>query len=177
MHRKTNYQFFYKTFLILGLIIKTPLFSLSLPDLIDLTLQNNIDIITSQSDYESALLSAKTLDGSFSPGISISSTSSISNDYEWNLPPDYFSSNITYSQTIVGGTKFSITGTYSLNSAIYNEERYISQSPKINFTLTQSLLPFWAQGKISDPTILGNKQQVDYYHYQNIYAKKMYFKI
>lgn len=172
MQRKTNYQFFYKTFLILGLIIKTPLFSLSLSDLIDLTLQNNIDIITSQSDYESALLSAKTLGGNFSPGISISSTSSISNDYEWNLTPDYFSSNITYSQTIVGGTQFSITGTYSLNSTIYNEERYISQSPKINFTLTQSLLPFWIQGKISDPTILGNKQQVDYYHYQNIYAKK-----
>lgn len=172
MHKKTHFKLLYKTFLILGLVIKIPLHSFSLCDLIDLTLQNNTDIITSQSEYESALLSAKTLDGSFSPGISISSSSSISNDYEWNTTPNYFSSNITYSQQIPGGTQFSVTGSYSLNSATYNEERYISQSPKISFTLTQSLLPFWAQGKISDPTVLGNKQQVDYYHYQNIYAKK-----
>lgn len=172
MQRKTNLNLLHNFFLILAFIIKIPLHSFSLCDLVDLTLQNNIDIITSQNDYESALLSSKTLGGSFSPGISISSSSSISNDYQLNTTPDYFSSNITYSQPIPGGTQFSVTGTYSLNSASYNEERYISQIPKISFTLTQSLIPFWAQGKISDPTILSINQKVDYYHYQNIYTKK-----
>lgn len=131
-----------------------------------------MDIMTSQSEYETALLSAKTINGGFSPGVSISSSSSISKDYGWNTTPDYFSSTITYSQPIPGGTQFSLTGSYAFNSSIYNEEQYLSQSPKISFTLTQSLLPFWAQGKVSDPTILSMQQQEEYYRYQNLYTKK-----
>lgn len=172
MCKKINLKLIVKVFLILLIINKTPLFSLSLCELIDLTLQNNIDIITSQSEYKTALLSAKTINGSFSPGLSISSSSSISKDYEWNTTPDYFSSTITYSQPIPGGTQFSVTGSYAFNSSIYNEEQYLSQSPKISFTLTQSLLPFWAQGKVTDPTILSMQQQEEYYRYQNLYTKK-----
>ena len=172
MCKKINLKLIFKIFLILLIISKTPLFSLSLCEVIDLTLQNNIDIITSQSEYEIALLSTKTIDGSFSPGFSISSSSSISKDYEWNTTPDYFSSTITYSQPIPGGTQFSVTGSYAFNSLIYNGEQYLSQSPKISFTLTQSLLPFWAQGKVSDPTILSMQQQEEYYRYQNLYIKK-----
>lgn len=172
MCKKINPKIVYKTFLIFLIIIKTPLFSLSLCDLINLTLQNNIDIMNSQSEYESALLSEKTIEGSFSPGISISSSSSISNDYKWNTTPDYFSSIITYSQLVSSGTQISVSANYTFNSSFYNEERYLSQSPKISFTLTQSLLPFWAQGKVSDPTILSLKQQKEYYRYQNLYTKK-----
>ena len=176
MCKKITLKLIYSVFLFLFIINKTPLFALSLCDLIDLTLQNNMDIITSQSEYENALLSAKTIDGIFSPGLSISSSSSISNDYEWNTTPDYFLSNITYSQPIPGGTQLSVTGSYTFNSLMYNEERYLSQSPKISFTLTQSLLPFWGQGKVSDPTILSMKQQEEYYRYQNIYTKKTVFQ-
>lgn len=172
MCKKINLKLIFKIFLILLIISKTPLFSLSLCEVIDLTLQNNIDIITSQSEYEIALLSTKTIDGSFSPRFSISSSSSISKDYEWNTTPDYFSSTITYSQPIPGGTQFSVTGSYAFNSLIHNGEQYLSQSPKISFTLTQSLLPFWAQGKVSDPTILSMQQQEEYYRYQNLYIKK-----
>ena len=90
MCKKITLKLIYSVFLFLFIINKTPLFALSLCDLIDLTLQNNMDIITSQSEYENALLSAKTIDGIFSPGLSISSSSSISNDYEWNTTQDYF---------------------------------------------------------------------------------------
>lgn len=168
MCRKINL----KLFCILLIAYKSPLFPISLYDLIDLTLQNNPDIIASLTDYESSLVSLKTLNGGFAPGFSLSSSTSLSKDYEWNSIPDFFSASFTYTQPLPGGTDFSITGNYSFNSTIYNEERYISLSPKISFSLTQSLLPFWAQGKIVDPTILDAIQQTEYYHYQNIYAKK-----
>ena len=51
-------------------------------------------------------------------------------------------------------------------------QRYISQNPNISFTLSQSLLPFWAQRTIKDPTILGSKQQAEYYRLQVLATKK-----
>lgn len=157
---------------ILFIVDKTPLFSLSLYDIIELTLNNNPEILSAQTEYEANILSAKTLDGYFAPKLSFSSSASIAKDNEWNRIPDYFSSSITYSQIITGGTEFLVSSTYSFNSTAIDKEILISQAPKISFSLMQSLYPFWIQGKINDPTILNAKQQVEYYRYQKMYIIK-----
>ncbi len=171
---------------IIFLFILSDLSSFSLSDLITSALQNNSDIASAQSNYESAILSSKTLDGTFAPGISFSSSTNLSKDYDWNTSPDYFSTYVTYSQPLPGGTTISATGTYSFTSTTtfsattatttdagnLTAQRYISQNPNVSFTLSQSLLPFWAQGTIKDPTILGAKQQAEYYRLQVLATKK-----
>lgn len=171
---------------IIVLFILSDLSSFSLSDLINSALQNNSDISSAQSNYESAVLSSKTLDGTFAPGISFSSSTNLSKDYDWDTSPDYFSTHVTYSQPLAGGTTISATGTYSFTSTTtfsattatttdagnLTAQRYISQNQNISFTLSQSLLPFWAQGTIKDPTILGAKQQAEYYRLQVLATKK-----
>ena len=171
---------------IIFLFILSDLSSFSLSGFINSALQNNSDIASAQSNYESAVLSSKTLDGTFAPGISFSSSTNLSKDYDWDTSPDYFSTYVTYSQPLPGGTTISATGTYSFTSTTtfsattatttdagnLTAQRYISQNPNISFTLSQSLLPFWAQGTIKDPTILGAKQQAEYYRLQVLATKK-----
>lgn len=147
-------------------------FSLSFDELIELTLQNNIDILSAQNSYDSACLSLKTLNGAYAPQVSLASSASLPDEYKWNTTPDYFSSSITYSQPLAGGTTLRFTGSFSFNSADFLEERYISQNPSLSFSLTQSLFPFWAQGKIKNPAKLSAKQQKDYYYNQLLYTKK-----
>ncbi len=101
---------------IILLFILSDLSSFSLSNLINSTLQNNSDIASAQSNYESAILSSKTLDGTFAPEISFSSSANLSKDYDWNTSPDYFSTYVTYSQPLPGGTTISATGTYSFTS-------------------------------------------------------------
>lgn len=147
-------------------------FPFSFSDLVEAALQNNSDIASAKSDYDSALLSSKTYDSSFAPGLSFSSSSTISKDYDWNTNPDYFSTYVTYTQPLPGGTTLSATGTYSFTSASAGDDQYISQILKVSFTLSQSLLPFWTQGTIQDPTILNANLQAEYYRLQLLYTKK-----
>ena len=147
-------------------------FSLSFDKLIELTLQNNTDILSAQNSYDSACLSLKTLSGAYAPQVSLASSASLPDEYKWDTSPDYFSSSITYSQPLPGGTTLGFTGSFSFNSAEFLEERYISQNPSLSFSLTQSLFPFWAQGKIKNPAKLSAKQQKDYYYNQLLYTKK-----
>ena len=147
-------------------------FSLSFDDLIELTLQNNTDILSAQNAYDSACLSLKTLNGTYAPQVSLSSSATLPDEYKWNLTPDYFSSSIIYSQPLPGGTTLGFTGSFTFNSLDILDERYISQNPSLSFSLTQSLFPFWVQGKIKDPAKLSTKQQKDYYYNQLLYTKK-----
>ncbi len=148
------------------------IFSLSFDELIKLTLQNNTDIFSAQTDYDSACLLLKTFNGAYAPQVSLSSSISLPDEYKWNTSPDYFSSSITYSQPLPGGTFIGFTGNFSLNATNILEERYISQNPSLSFSLTQSLFPFWVQGKIKNPAKLSAKQQKDYYYNQLLYTKK-----
>ncbi len=150
-------------------------FCISLSELIEISMQNNPDIISAKINYDSAILSAKTLDGIFAPGITFSSSATLPKNYEWNTNPDYFSGNVNFSQPLPGGTSLSLSGSYSLNSpsAMSNmSERFVYHTQSINFTISQSLMPFWAQGKNQDPTILSAKQHSEYYKLQLLYTQK-----
>ena len=110
------------TYILISVFCISPIFSLSFSELVESALQNNSDISTAQSDYDAALLSAKTLDGSFAPGFSFSSASAIPKNYDWNTNPDYFSTYVTYTQLLPGGTTISATGTYSFNSVTAGDD-------------------------------------------------------
>ena len=79
-------------------------FSLSFKELIEITLQNNPDILAAQNGYDLACLSLKTLNSTYVPQVSLSSSTTLPDEYEWDTTPDYFSSSVTYSQPLPGGT-------------------------------------------------------------------------
>lgn len=158
--------------LISFLLYRCLLFSLSLSDVINIAFERNLDIKNALSNYESAVLSSKTLNGVYSPLVSVSSSTKLSEQEGIDSNPKEFSSQITYSQPIPGGATISTTGTYSSNSQLTGEDCFLFQYPSISLSLSQSLLPFWVQGTIHDPAKLSTKQQVEYYYNQLMYTKR-----
>ena len=154
------------------LLFSSNLYAISLADLIDSALEHNPDIVSAQNTYDNAVLSSKTLYGFLAPSVNVSSSATLPNNYGWNQTPDGFSSNITVSQPLPGGIIISTKGTYSFNITTMNDERFLLQSPNISFSLTQSLFPFWVQGKLKDPSILSMKLQTNYFYNQLLYTKK-----
>lgn len=147
-------------------------FCLSLQDLITIAFENNSEIISAKATYETGIISAKTVNGYYTPNITLSSSSAIPKDYKWNSEPDSFSSSITYSQALPGGTTLNLVTGYSCSFFDISTEKLISQNPQISLGLSQSLLPFWAQAKIQDPVKLSLEQQKEYYYFQLMYTKK-----
>ncbi|OJF76805.1 MAG: hypothetical protein BKP49_04350 [Treponema sp. CETP13] len=136
------------------------------------TMQNNGDVLSAQHTYESACLSRRTLDATYAPSVSTSTSSSFPDEYEWDECPASVSSSVSLSQPLPGGTTLGLTGTYALSTADVNSVQYISQVPTISITLSQSLAPFWSQGTLKDPTKLSLEQQKQYYYYQLLYTKQ-----
>ncbi len=147
-------------------------FGISILDLKDIVINSNVEIASAKKDYESAQLSAKTLDGLFSPSLSISSSSNLTEKINFNDNLDYFSSIVSYTQNLPFGHSFSIEGCYSYNYTTINQEKYISQLPEINFSFAKKLYPLFIKKIQKDPQILLAKQQSEFYYYQYCYAKK-----
>lgn len=157
---------------ILILLFYTSSYSLSFEDLINLTLESNSDINSAQTAYKKGKLSSKLLDGSYAPQLILSSSTTIPKKYGWDSIPNYFSSDISYIQPLPGGAIFSINTSYSFNSYNLLAQEILTQSQNISLSLSQSLLPFWIQGKIQDPVKLSLEHQEKYLYYQFLYIKK-----
>ena len=162
-----------KRYLVLILIIYSVyIYSISLEDVINYTLNNNFEIKTAEKKYQEGIIISKTLNGSYTPEISFSSITEISDEYNWDSIPDMYSSSINYTQPLPGGMTFSLGATYSFNSILMCEERGLSQNPTISISLTQSLFPFWIQKKIKDPIYVSSKQKKELSYYELLYIKK-----
>lgn len=147
-------------------------YSLNLEDLTKMILETNREIKSSTAAYEAEALSAKYLNGAYTPKVTLNSSATIPKDYDFDNIPDYFSSSLSYSQPLPGGTAVSLDVSYSFNSINMEEQKFLTQKPGITLTLSQSLMPFWTQGQIKDPVNLSAKQKKEYYYYQLIYTKK-----
>lgn len=147
-------------------------YGLSINDLIELIMDSNTEIQAALTTYETQILATKSLNGAYIPGISFNALSKVPKNYEWNNAPDYFDTNMIINQSLPGGTSFSIESDYNYSTTTFNSQRFITQSPNISFSLSQSLLPFWLQGQIKDPLFLSFKQQEEYSYYQFLYTKK-----
>ena len=144
----------------------------SLMELAEIALNNNSDILSAINSYQTSILSSKSMEGTFSPQLSFSSSSQISKDYTWKNCPDYLSSSISYVQTLPGGSSISISGGASVNAETIYEELYLNQKPNVSISLQQSLMPFWIQGKSKDPNIENFYQQEQYYYHELLNTKK-----
>lgn len=147
-------------------------FSLTIYDLLEFTIESNLEIQEAQKNYEMQILSSKNNDGFFSPSISINTSTNIPKHYEFDSFSNNFDSNIIYSQPLSSGTTVSFEFNNNFNTISLNNDAYVSQSSKIVFSLSQTLLPFWFQGQIEDPMKLSLKQKEEYYYYQLLYVKK-----
>lgn len=162
-----------KNVLIISLVFASVnCFSVSLYDLSELTLQSNIDILEADTAYKEQLISTKSLDGYYVPSLSVNATANIADKHDWSYVPDYLSSSLSYSQTLPGGASFSIELNYNFNAITFNNNRYMAQSPYISFNLSQSLFPFWLQGKKNDPVYQSFRQNEECYYYKFLYTKK-----
>ena len=133
-------------------------------------MDNNTDIQTAENDWKNVEMSRT--GGAFVPSVSLSSSASLPHEYGWDSCPDAFSSSVTYSQPLPGGMVLGLSGIYSYTTSRLTEDCYISQNPQFVISLTQSLLPFWVQGKLQDPSILSVKKQSEYYYYQLLYTRR-----
>lgn len=148
------------------------IYSQSLIELSKITLENNSDILSAQNLYESVILSSKTINGAYSPQLSFSSSATLSDEFSWNRNLHYLSSSISYVQPLLGGSTISITGETIIKRENISTEFYLSQSSNISISLQQSLLPFWIQGGLKDPTIENVFQQKQYYYNQLLDTRK-----
>ena len=147
-------------------------FSVSLEDLTGMMLESNMDIKAARAVYEKEVLSAKFFNGEYSPKVSLSSSATIPDEYSFKDLPDYFSSSVVYSQPFPGGTSVSLEAGIGFNSEKVEDSVLLKQQPNVLLRLTQSLMPFWIQGKIKDPVTLTAKQKKEYYYNQLLYTKK-----
>ena len=121
-------------------------FSVSLEELINYTLESNSEIKASLNTYETVLASVKGFDGAYAPGLSLTSSTTIPKDYEWNTMPNAFDSCLSFKQPLPGGTTISLDINYYFETMRFLDTTLVSQYPKISLSVSQSLMPFWLQG-------------------------------
>jgi outer membrane protein TolC len=137
-----------------------------------LAISTNGDVLSAQYTYESACLSFTTLDGAYAPSVTTSASSTVPDGYGWGTCPDSVSSSVSVTQPLPGGTSIGVTGTYALSAVAAADTRYVTQVPEVAFTLSQSLYPFYAQGKFHNPERLSLQQKKEYYYNQLLYVKQ-----
>lgn len=136
-----------------------------------LAIENNLDIQKAKAEYESAQIAERTLNGFYSPGVSINSSTIFCNENEVKTNLQDFSSNLIITQQFFGGSVLSINGTYGFS--IWEDcGTKMKQKPGISCTLATSLYPYWMQGLICDPVIMTLKQQKEYCSNQLLSTKK-----
>jgi hypothetical protein len=137
-----------------------------------LAVSTNGDILSAQHAYESACLSFSTFDGAYAPSVTTSASSTVPDGYGWDECPDNLSASMSVTQPLPGGTSIGVTGSYALSSAAAAGTRYVSQIPDVTFTLSQSLYPFYAQGKVRNPERMSLQQKKEYYYNVLQYTKQ-----
>lgn len=141
-------------------------------ELCNSAVKNNSDIKSAEKNYKNAIFSQNGSDGYYSPSLSITTSATIPNEYNWNESPDGFTTGITYLQPVISGTSIGVSGNYSYSISEFNDDRLILQNPQITFKLSQSLFPFWTQGFIKDPYRISKKKQTEYFYNQFLYTKQ-----
>jgi len=137
-----------------------------------LAVETNGDVLSAQHAYESACLSLSTLGGTYAPSVTTSAASTVPDGYGWDECPDSLSASVSVTQPLPGGTSIGVTGAYALSAAVAYDSRYVSQIPDVAFTLSQSLYPFYAQGKLRNPERLSLQQKKEYYYNVLLYTKQ-----
>jgi len=137
-----------------------------------LAVTTNGDVLSAQHTYESACLSLSTLGGTYAPSVTTSAASTVPDGYGWDECPDSLSASVSVTQPLPGGTSIGVTGAYALSAAVAYDSRYVSQIPDVAFTLSQSLYPFYAQGKLRNPERLSLQQKKEYYYNVLLYTKQ-----
>ncbi len=132
----------------------------------------NGEVLAAQAAYDAARLSASTLNGIYAPSLSASTSASIDEDYSRRDIPKTLSPSLSFTQPLPGGASVGITGTYNVSAASASGKQYITQTPEITLTLSQSLLPFWLQGKKRNPEKLSLEQKQQYYYQQLLYTRQ-----
>lgn len=137
-----------------------------------LAVSTNGDVLSAQHTYESACLSLSTLGGTYAPSVTTSASSTVPDGYGWNDCPDSLSASVSVTQPLPGGASIGVTGVYAVNAASAAGTKFVSQVPDVAFTLSQSLYPFYAQGKIKNPDRLSLQQKKEYYYNALLYTKQ-----
>lgn len=161
-----------KIFILTFLTFSTKFSALSLCELIDIAMQSNQEIKSAQTNYNLEHISSKTLNAVYAPLISFNSSVKIPEQYKWDTLPNKFSTGISYSNSFPGGGSIGVESSYSFNSMKFQENVFLSQTPDISLNISQSLMPFWIQGKLKDPVKLSLKQQELSDYYQLLQVKK-----
>lgn len=130
---------------------------------------SNSEISSVRTNLKNASIDYQTLQGLYLPSLSLNSITNFGENYSKGDYPNYINNSILIGQRLPGGSQLELSISYNLGYAEYNEQTYINQSPKVGITYSQSLFPFYLQGKILSPDIqllrINRDYQEKYYKY------------
>lgn len=166
---KANKKIFYIFFI---LLLNISSYAISLEELAIYALKNNPDIISAKYLYDSFLLSENGINEIYEPQILLSTSTNLINEKIELVSINNLSSSITYKQTIPGGAILNISGEMIFENINNTVKNPLIQTSNVNFSITQSLQPYWIQGIEKNPVFLDMQLKKNYYYNHLLYVKK-----
>ncbi|MBQ3642863.1 TolC family protein [bacterium] len=135
----------------------------------DSIIENNSEVNSVRTNYKNALIDYVTLQGLYIPSVNLNSIVNLGENYSKGDYPSYINNTLSIGQRLPGGSQLVLDVSYNLSYADYNEETYVNQIPKIGLTFSQSMFPFYLQGKLCSPDVqllkINKEYQEKYYDY------------
>ncbi len=123
-----------------------------LEDLWLLAATQNPDIQLLENDYQSTVISNKTMDGIYAPGVLIKVESEFPEDISENGNiPDSVTSLIQTNFPVPGSASIGLNTSYTTMRIKNINDWELIQTPAVGVSFSQGLYPFWIQGVTQDP--------------------------
>lgn len=158
------------TILTVVCVLCIKVFAYSFSDLAAIAMENNSDIKSALNTYESYLLSVEHLNGAYSPSLTVSSYLDGSGGMLTDVSPESKQLGLSYTQPLPGGTTLQVTGVCKVSEIEVADQKFTWGTPSTVISASQSMLPFWVQGEMTDPykKILHLQQEYYYNHVQYV---------
>ena len=150
--------------------ISLNVFAVSLKELLEKALTDNIDIQTQRNVYQNSLLSKEGTDGIYAPSLSVSGNVTMPDSYNFSSLPPSITAQLSYGQKITSGTSLQIDTAYQRTGPTYTYSDTIKHDVSVSLSLSQNLNPYWAQkGNMGNPDKVAKfyDSEKNYYVYLN----------
>ena len=108
-------------------------------------LHSNVDLKAYESEVSSAALKRRFYSSVYAPSLVVkgSNTFAPTTERKKGTMADKSTGALVYAQPFAGGANLTTSLSYSLARPWTKDDTYALQTPDINFSLTQGLLPWW----------------------------------
>lgn len=123
---------------------------ITIEDLVNLAMDNNIDIINAKNLHNKAIDSYTTLNGIYIPKIALS-TSCLQSTFESGFIVDKIIPTASILQYFPGGSNLTVNTGITLVNQNISDVKYIQQNNSLSVYINQSIIPFVYNQRFCDP--------------------------